>query len=235
LDIARALCRVEWDNGAQLETFVHADDQTGWFRFKNVPDGFQPHIIPPQYQKMSPSGFEYEVAVSWKTEDHSVTGVWSISSTFSESEGNPPAGELVERKQCEESFDESFARHGNWWERYWQKSYISLPDTLLEKQYYLEMYKFGSVARDDAPPISLQAVWTADNGKLPPWKGDFHHDLNTQLSYWPAYTGNHLDLEYGFINWLWKYKQTFKEYTETYFGTSGLNVPGVTTLTGQPK
>ena len=108
------------------------------------------------------------------------------------------------------------------------------PDTILEKQWYLEQYKFGSVARADAPPISLQAVWTADNGKLPPWKGDFHHDLNTQLSYWPAYSSNHLDLEEGFLNWLWKYRETFKKYTKTYFGTSGMNVPGVTTLTGEP-
>ena len=31
-----------------------------------------------------------------------------------------------------------------------------------------------------APPIPLQGVWTADDGGLPPWKGDYHHDLNTQ-------------------------------------------------------
>ncbi len=96
------------------------------------------------------------------------------------------------------------------------------------------MYKFGAAARSDAPPISLQAVWTADNGKIPPWKGDFHHDLNTQLSYWPAYRGNQMDLEEGFINWLWKHKKTFEKYTEEYYEIEGLNVPGVTTLTGEP-
>jgi alpha-L-fucosidase 2 len=98
----------------------------------------------------------------------------------------------------------------------------------------MELYKFGSAARADTPPISLQAVWTADHGKLPPWKGDFHHDLNTQLSYWPAYSGNHLDLEEGFLNWLWENRDTFKKYTRAYFGTNGLNVPGVTTLKGEP-
>jgi len=96
------------------------------------------------------------------------------------------------------------------------------------------MYKFGSAARENTPPISLQAVWTADNGRLPPWKGDFHHDLNTQLSYWPAYMGNHLDKENGFLNWLWKRKPVFEKFTNAYFGTHGLNMPGVTTLTGEP-
>lgn len=54
---------------------------------------------------------------------------------------------------------------------------------MIEKQYYNEIYKMGSISRKDSYPISLQSVWTADNGQLPPWKGDYHHDLNTQLSY----------------------------------------------------
>ena len=54
------------------------------------------------------------------------------------------------------------------------------------------MYKLGWGTREKCYTISLQAVWTADNGKLPPWKGDYHHDLNRQLSYWTAYAGNHL-------------------------------------------
>lgn len=43
-----------------------------------------------------------------------------------------------------------------------------------------------------------------------------------------------MDLEGGFINWLWKYRSTFKKYTSDYFETEGLNVPGVTTLEGEP-
>jgi len=174
------------------------------------------------------------VAVNWETTGNTMTGVWSISSTFSEQEGNPKAGELTTQQIGQNKFDGSLSTHRTWWQNYWRRSSVSLPDSILEKQYYLEMYKFGSVARADTPPISLQAVWTADNGRLPPWKGDFHHNLNTQLSYWPAYTGNYPDLEEGFLNWMWKYKETFEEYTSTYFGTAGLNVPGVTTLTGQP-
>ena len=57
---------------------------------------------------------------------------------------------------------------------FWSQSGISLPDSVLNRQWYLEMYKLGAATGNGAPPISLQAVWTADNGKLPPWKGDFH-------------------------------------------------------------
>ena len=133
-----------------------------------------------------------------------------------------------------DGYENSLKEHLVWWSEYWTQSSVEIPDSVLERQYYLEMYKFGSAARSDTPPISLQAVWTADHGKLPPWKGDFHHDLNTQLSYWPAYTGNYLLLEEGFLNWLWKYRPAFKKYTASYFGTEGMNVPGVTTLEGEP-
>ena len=82
----------------------------------------------------------------------------------------------IVQKNLKQGYANAFVSHRQWWDKYWSKSSISIPDTILEKQWYLEQYKFGSAARDGAPPISLQAVWTADNGKLPPWKGDFHHD-----------------------------------------------------------
>ncbi len=68
----------------------------------------------------------------------------------------------------------------------------------------------------------------------PPWKGDFHHDLNTQLSYWPGYTANHTDLTEGFTTWLWNTRAENERYTKHYFGVEGLNVPGVNTITGKP-
>ena len=54
--------------------------------------------------------------------------------------------------------------HIDWWNDYWKRSSVSIPDPILERQYYLDMYKFGCVARSNTPPISLQAIWTADDG-----------------------------------------------------------------------
>lgn len=178
-------------------------------------------------------GFSYQVAVTWNQEGDELEGCWSISAHFPEGKNTTQADKLLDEKM-KIGYDRALKSHQAWWLDFWSKSMVKVPDSILQRQWLMEKYKFGSAARADAPPISLQAVWTADHGKLPPWKGDFHHDLNTQLSYWPAYSGNHLDLEIGFINWMTKYKQTFEKYTKTYFGVNGLNVPGVTTLTGEP-
>jgi alpha-L-fucosidase 2 len=40
--------------------------------------------------------------------------------------------------------------------------------------------------------------------------------------------------EKGFIDWLQKNRPEFEKYTKGYYQVQGLNVPGVTTLTGQP-
>jgi len=130
--------------------------------------------------------------------------------------------------------NKDYDAHMNYWNNYWAQSSIQLPDTVLQKQYQSEIYKFGSASRENSYPISLQAVWTADNGKLPPWKGDFHHDLNTQLSYWPAYSSNHLAEGMGYLNTLWNQRDIYKRYTRQYFETDGMNIPGVCTLTGEP-
>lgn len=182
------------------------------------------------YTQKGYGDFEYQITVRWKKTNSGLEGCWAISTNL---EGEQNSKELTE-SALEKGFFGSFPTHSAWWNSFWGRSNISIPDSILQKQWYLEQYKFASAARENTPPISLQAVWTADNGKLPPWKGDFHHDLNTQLSYWPSYTSNHLDLAKGYLNWLLENRKAFKEYTQTYYETNGLNVPGVSTITGEP-
>ncbi|MFN8347323.1 MAG: glycoside hydrolase N-terminal domain-containing protein [Spirosomataceae bacterium] len=183
------------------------------------------------YRQKGWGGFEYEVSVRWKQiAGDSWEGVWSISAHYP----NKPKTDANQLTANVPGFDKALVSHTGWWKRFWIKSSITVPDAILEKQYYLEQYKFGSTARQGAPPISLQAVWTADNGRLPPWKGDFHHDLNTQLSYWPSYTANHLEEGIGYLDHLDQNRQAYRDYTKWFYQTDGLNVPGVTTLTGVP-
>ncbi|MGM0666012.1 MAG: glycosyl hydrolase family 95 catalytic domain-containing protein [Bacteroidota bacterium] len=268
LDLKTATCTVEWESGARLTTFVHAEKPVGWYRFENLEQAVKVFLESPAYDRESEEGptsqsrnklnelgysqgeidkgknfytynqqgwgdFSYQIHTEWQEDGNSLTGCWSVSTSNKGWEPKPEASVLVAEVFLE-GMEKSYKDHLDWWAWYWTQSDVSIPDSLLQKQYYMEIYKFGSAARADAPPIALQAVWTADHGKLPPWKGDFHHDLNTQLSYWAAYAGNYLEMEEGFINWLWKYRPTFKKYTRSYFETGGMNVPGVTTLEGKP-
>lgn len=261
LDIQTALNTIRFQNGVVFNNYIHATNEVGYFTFENCTAEIIPVIkIPPynsgtkgatgnsvegqglerlgyamgtvtkginfrRYHQPTWKGNYYEVLVQWTKISDKLIGQWTITLN---KKATLPAINFKLRSPT------GWDTHIGWWQDYWSRSVVSIPDTILAKQYYLEMYKFGCVARNNTPPISLQAIWTADNGNLPPWKGDLHHDLNTELSYWPGYTGNHLDLTASFTSWLWKVKPENERWTKQYFGVAGLNVPGVTTITGKP-
>lgn len=262
LDISNGLSVVEFENGVKFNNYIHASRQVGYFGFENIDEDIIPELIIPNYntgadgktgnsvsgQSLERLGYKkgmikkgidqvlyhqptwdnnyYEVLIKWyRFPGKKIVGQWTIT--------NNKAALLPELNVLHKE-PTGWPSHIDWWNDYWKCSSVSIPDPILERQYYLDMYKFGCVARGNTPPISLQAIWTADDGKLPPWKGDFHHDLNTELSYWPGYAGNHLDLTEGFTNWLWKVKDENKRWTKQYFEVDGLNVPGVTTISGKP-
>lgn len=264
LFLENALCEVYWPGGTRMQTFVHATEPVGWFAFHNLEDSLVPEIIPPVYEQPSTDrthsqagpdlqrlgykqgnikketnrttfhqkgwdDFSYDVTVEWHQKGKTLYGTWSVTSSLSNDNASEETAKALKR-----GWNSDYKNHSDYWQEFWQASEVCLPDTILQKQYDNEMYKLGAASREDSYPISLQAVWTADNGKLPPWKGDYHHDLNTQLSYWPVYTGNHLKEGLGYLNTLWNQRETYKEWTRRYFECDGLNVPGVATLTGQP-
>ncbi len=183
------------------------------------------------YLQQGWGGFKYKITIEWKyTSTHSIEGAWTISTEDKKKKFSDD--KLFLERELKIGIDKNQQSHTSWWNVFWNKSALKVPDETIEKQWYLEQYKFGSTSRVGAPPISLQAIWTADNGRIPPWKGDFHHDLNTQLSYWPSYSGNHLEEGIAYLDHLDQNKENYKRYTKLFFGVEGLAVPGVTTLDG---
>ena len=119
------------------------------------------------YDQPGWNGFSYSIHIRWQKINNGIEGVWSITSQTPKTENRTPAGEIV-ASAMRRSYKTDSTSHIEWWKNFWNKSSLHVPDTVLEKQWYLEQYKFGSTARKGAPPILLQGVWTADNGRLPP-------------------------------------------------------------------
>lgn len=138
------------------------------------------------------------------------------------------------RKELELGYEENVRSHKAWWRKYWNQSKVILPDPFFEKNWYLTNYLFASCSRKGCYPMPLQGVWTADDGTLPPWKGDYHHDLNTQLSYTHFYKANHLEEGESFLDFLWDSRKAAEKFAEKFYGTKGICLPGVMTIDGQP-
>jgi hypothetical protein len=81
------------------------------------------------------------------------------------------------------------AAHRDHWHHFYQKSFISIPDKRLESFWWIQQYKMASATRVGAYPIDLMGPWY----KPTPWP-KYWWNLNIQLTYYPFFSSNHIDL-----------------------------------------
>ena len=134
----------------------------------------------------------------------------------------------------QEGFDKLMSEHAKWWSDFWSVSEINLPDLIHQRYYNLMQYYYGSASRKGYPPMPLQGLWTADQGGLPPWKGDFHNDMNVQMCYWAYYTSGRFECGESLTDFLFNLAPAHRHFAKDFFGVDGLMVPGVMGLKGQP-
>ncbi len=126
---------------------------------------------------------------------------WTISTTGGKSELRVSVKHTVEDcaadaeavdvlKSVEEMpFEELLRSHSEWWHRYYPESFVSIDDAYWEGFYWIQMYKLASATRENGMVIDNQGPWLQPT----PWPGIWWN-LNIQLSYWPVYTANRLEL-----------------------------------------
>ena len=193
--------------------------------------GYEPPVLSSgdnwsAYTQEGWGGFNFAVYMRWEYFEEALIGAWTVASSYENAVPLALAKKRVDAAiASQEAITQLQQSHTAWWENYWKKSTITVPNDVIERQWYLDTYKFGAASRLGAPPITLQGPWTADDGKLPPWKGDYHHDLNTELSYWPCYSGNRLEEGQNFVDWLWDTRDECKAWTKRFFDMPGMNVP----------
>lgn len=118
--------------------------------------------------------------------------------------------------------------------RYDQESSLHLANKAMEKEYLLSDYFLACVSKAEGPAMPLQGLWCADKDKLPPWKGDYHFDLNVQMCYLSSIKGNHPIAYQSIINYLWSRKDQYEKNAKDFYHVKGLIIPGVSDNLGRP-
>jgi len=159
-----------------------------------------------------------------------------VSMTSSQDGKDPLAlGQSNVREALKVGFDQIAHEHLTWWHRWWPGSSVEIPDPSLQLHYHLVKYFHGAASRKHAPPIPLQGVWTADTGGLPPWKGDYHHDLNTQTTYIAYPTAGLFEEGLSFLDYNIDLLPQYRKFAREFYGLDrGAVVPGVADFKGQP-
>ena len=123
-------------------------------------------------------------------------------------------------------------QHKRWWQQYWGKSSLQLPDETLEQLWYRANYFLAAGSEPGNAPMPLQGVWCADDDRLPPWKGDYHNDLNTQFTYCHYLTANHPEQGKVFLDYLWSLRPQAAKFARAFYGTAGECLPSVMDIDG---
>ena len=91
-------------------------------------------------------------------------------------------------------------RHRAEWLDHYRKSFLSLPDPYWQSFYWNQIYKLRAATRQGGVVLGIQGPWDQPT----PWPGIWWN-LNVQLTYWPMYTSNHLELAEPLPNSLREY------------------------------
>jgi alpha-L-fucosidase 2 len=184
-------------------------------------------------------GFQYCVCIETQQLGPDTLLALAFTCTNDLKAGESAKGPLaLARSRCAKAiasgYETMLEPHAAWWRGFWAESSVRIPELPLQKYYQFARYLYGAGSRQGAPPLPLQGVWTADNGGLPPWKGDYHNDLNTQMTYIAYQGAGNFESGRSYLDYLANLTPVFQRFAKDFYGTPGLSSPGVMSLGGQP-
>ena len=95
------------------------------------------------------------------------------------------------------------AAHAAFWDAFWRKSFVEIPDKEIEKEYYGSLYLLASTSRSGEAAPGMWGNWVMKN---PGWFGDYALDFNYEAAFYSAFAANHAELTESYdkpvIDWL---------------------------------
>lgn len=155
-------------------------------------------------QKLSAGG---ETVVGWKEEDISANErtLWINLTHSHPSEKAEKKCKNDINKACKKGYNAMLKIHRTWWNNFYQKSFVTLPDARTENFYWIQMYKLASATRGDRCLIDNAGPWLAET----PWPNAWWN-LNVQLTYWPLNSSNHTELAGSLENALYNHTEQLR-------------------------
>ena len=106
--------------------------------------------------------------------------------------------------------------HLLWWKRYWNQSYVSIPDSIIEKHYYISLYGMGACSREPDFPPSIFGSWITQ--EVPWWNGDYHLNYNHMAPYYALYSANRIEQALPYTYSMLAQMERGKYYSEKVCG-----------------
>jgi alpha-L-fucosidase 2 len=146
----------------------------------------------------------------------------SFSSNFKSEDCCKHALDKINAIDKKDFFD-LFTQHKRWWSDYWNKSFISINDSLLELDYYRSLYIMGSCSRDLEFPPGIFGTWITK--ELPQWCGDYHLNWNHHAPFYGLFSSNRIEQALPYNYPILAMAGKGREYSKNVFGIDGIVMP----------
>lgn len=104
-------------------------------------------------------------------------------------------------------------------------AYAKTKDISLEQDLFdYGRYLIAACSREGGLPSNLQGRWNESNN--PPWRGDYHSDVNIQMNYWPVDVTNMSPCFTPFADWVDAIRGPLTDATKKDFKTRGWTTRG---------
>jgi len=111
-----------------------------------------------------------------------------------------------------------------WWKQFWNKSYINIGDSLLEKYYYGSQYLLACCSRNKVFPPGICGNTITDDATNT-WEGDYHLNYNYQATWWGSYSSNRIELTEGYDRPILDYMPKAKRHAKEELNIKGVYYP----------
>jgi len=88
--------------------------------------------------------------------------------------------------------------HRQWWGDFWARSFVEIPDKVIEQHWYSSQYIMASCSRAGKVAPGLWGNWITTDRSA--WHGDFHLNYNFQAPFYGVYAANHVELAVPFYD-----------------------------------
>lgn len=79
-------------------------------------------------------------------------------------------------------------------------------------------------------PANLQGIWA--EGLNTPWNGDYHHNINDQMNYWPAEVANLAECHVPFVEFIASLAEPGSKTAKVHYGAGGWVVHTISNIWG---
>ncbi|HEX7261664.1 MAG TPA: LamG-like jellyroll fold domain-containing protein [Luteolibacter sp.] len=123
-----------------------------------------------------------------------------VSAILSDLDAKDPGAKAANESagMTQENAVECATAHEAWWAHFWSKSFIEIPDKVIEQHWYSSQYIIGSCSRAGNIAPGLWGNWITMDKTA--WHGDFHLNYNFQAPFYSVFAANRPELALPFFD-----------------------------------